>query len=109
MRVLILLFLHMQFYTNLKIHYKHWYINTILIFYIYFFLFSNSLFSKHVNSFLFYLVDSSIPKWSSSYSVEGDIFIPFAEVHEPFNAWYDSESSNSRIDYYNGNLLLYYC
>ncbi|CAI6376268.1 unnamed protein product [Macrosiphum euphorbiae] len=43
-----------------------------------------------------------VPKWSSSYSVEGDIVIPFAEVHEPFFAWYDSESNNSRIDYYNG-------
>lgn len=51
--------------------------------------------------------DTSIPKWSSSYSVEGDIFVPFAEVHEPFSAWYDSESSNSRIDYYNGMAKTY--
>jgi len=48
---------------------------------------------------------AGIPKWSSSYSVEGDIFIPFAEVHEPFSAWYDSDSNNSRIDYYHGKLL----
>lgn len=47
------------------------------------------------------------PQWSSYYYVEGDIFIPFAEVFEPFQAWYDSESSNSRIDYYNGNVILY--
>lgn len=45
------------------------------------------------------------PIWSSSYSVEGDIYVPFAEVVEPFEAWYDSDSSNSRIDYYNGNVL----
>ncbi|KAL4154437.1 hypothetical protein QTP88_000303 [Uroleucon formosanum] len=49
----------------------------------------------------------SVPKWSSSYSVEGDIFIPFAEVHEPFSAWYDSDSSNSRIDYYHGMAKTY--
>jgi len=48
-----------------------------------------------------------IPKWSSSYSVEGDIFIPFAEVHEPFSAWYDSDSGNSRIDYYQGMAKTY--
>jgi len=51
---------------------------------------------------------ASVPKWSSSYSVEGDIFIPFAEVHEPFSAWYDSDSSNSRIDYYQGKLFIFY-
>jgi len=51
---------------------------------------------------LFVFILASVPKWSSSYSVEGDIFIPFAEVHEPFSAWYDSDSSNSRIDYYHG-------
>lgn len=49
---------------------------------------------------------ASIPKWSSSHSVEGDIFIPFAEVHEPFSAWYDSDSGNSRIDYYQGKFLI---
>jgi len=51
---------------------------------------------------------AGVPKWSSSYSVEGDIFIPFAEVHEPFFAWYDSESNNSRIDYYNGKFLIFF-
>lgn len=57
-----------------------------------------------VVNFLFIHLDilAGVPKWSSSYSVEGDIFIPFAEVHEPFSAWYDSDSSNSRIDYYHG-------
>lgn len=53
----------------------------------------------------FYFIIDNPPKWSSYYYVEGDIFIPFAEVHEPFQAWYDLESSNSRIDYYSGNFI----
>ncbi|XP_025417805.1 digestive cysteine proteinase 1 [Sipha flava] len=47
------------------------------------------------------------PKWSSSYSVQGEIYVPYAEVKEPFDAWYDSDSKNSRIDYYNGMVKTY--
>ncbi|VVC24114.1 Hypothetical protein CINCED_3A023935 [Cinara cedri] len=46
--------------------------------------------------------NKSTVQWSSNYYIEGDIFVPFAEVHEPFKSWYDLESGSSRIDYYNG-------
>lgn len=46
------------------------------------------------------------PKWSSSYSLQGEISIPYAEVSEPFAAFFDDDSSNSRIEYYNGCFLI---
>jgi hypothetical protein len=36
------------------------------------------------------------------YSVAGVLSLPYAEIAEPFRAWYDSDQSASRIDYYNG-------
>lgn len=36
------------------------------------------------------------------YSVSGTLSLPYAEINEPFRAWYDSDKSASRIDYYNG-------
>ncbi|XP_050527447.1 digestive cysteine proteinase 1 [Daktulosphaira vitifoliae] len=57
--------------------------------------------------FVFAAISDVPPSWSSYYTLEADIFIPYAEVHEPFKAWYDSESSNSRIDYYNGMAKTY--
>ena len=40
------------------------------------------------------------PVWSSTYSVSGHLYIPFAEIREKFDAYYDEPSGNSRIDYY---------
>jgi hypothetical protein len=40
------------------------------------------------------------------YSVSGTLSLPYAEINEPFRAWYDSDQSASRIDYYNGELDL---
>jgi hypothetical protein len=37
-----------------------------------------------------------------TYSVSGIITLPFAEINEPFEAWYDETQFASRIDYYNG-------
>jgi hypothetical protein len=34
---------------------------------------------------------ATAPLWSDSYSVTGTIFIPFAEVEEPFSAWIDTQ------------------
>jgi len=42
--------------------------------------------------------------FSNKYIVKGVLFIPYAEIREPFYAWYDSDVGNSRIDYYGGNL-----
>ena len=36
------------------------------------------------------------------YSISGTIFLPYAEIEEPFRAWYDVDQSASRIDYYDG-------
>jgi len=42
------------------------------------------------------------PVWSTSYSVTGTLIIPFAEIEEPFSAWFDGQNGRSRIDYYGG-------
>nr|QOV03073.1 cathepsin L2 [Dysdercus peruvianus] len=42
------------------------------------------------------------PVFHSSYEVQGVLTIPYAELREPFHAWFDSESGRSRIDYYDG-------
>ena len=36
------------------------------------------------------------------YSVAGIISLPYAEIEEPFRAWYDEDQFASRIDYYDG-------
>lgn len=40
----------------------------------------------------------------STYSVNGIITLPYAEINEPFEAWYDESQSASRIDYYSGTV-----
>ncbi|KAL4708925.1 hypothetical protein ACJJTC_014953 [Scirpophaga incertulas] len=42
----------------------------------------------------------SPPAWSPVYTVKGLLTIPYAELHEPIYAWYDSKNGKSRIDYY---------
>merc|ERR1712165_198373 len=42
------------------------------------------------------------PVWSRTYSVEGTLSIPYAEIEEPFAAWADLDGGKSRIDYYDG-------
>ena len=44
----------------------------------------------------------SPPKWPDAYSVEGILRMPYAEIVEPFEAWFDGKNSRSRIDYYAG-------
>lgn len=50
---------------------------------------------------------SSPLKWDSTYSVKGVLYIPYADIEEPFEAWYDSNSYQSRIDYYGGTVKTY--
>lgn len=45
---------------------------------------------------------TSPPVWPTAYSAVGVISIPYAELTEPFHAWYDAQKGNSRIDYYDG-------
>jgi len=50
------------------------------------------------------------PTFSRTYTVKGTLYIPYAEIREPFYAWYDGNSGSSRIDYYGGiHLSLYLC
>lgn len=48
----------------------------------------------------------NVLEWSPVYSVDGDMFVPKINLHEPFNSWYDS-SVGSRIDFHNGNIILF--
>ncbi|KAL1501117.1 hypothetical protein ABEB36_006503 [Hypothenemus hampei] len=47
------------------------------------------------------------PVWSDIYSVKGVLFIPYAEIVEPFSAWYDQPNKQSRIDYYGDMVQTY--
>jgi hypothetical protein len=42
------------------------------------------------------------PDWSRTYTVEGMVSIPFAEIQEPFLAYADMANKKSRVDYYGG-------
>ncbi|XP_059099452.1 digestive cysteine proteinase 2-like [Tigriopus californicus] len=42
------------------------------------------------------------PHWPLAYQVMGTISIPFAEIEEPFAAFFDAQKGQSRIDYYGG-------
>jgi hypothetical protein len=49
----------------------------------------------------------SPPKWEALYTVKGTLFIPYAEIEEPFYGWYDQNTGRSRIDYYGGMVKTY--
>lgn len=53
------------------------------------------------------LVVECSPNWSPTYTVKGTLYIPYAELKEPFYAWYDETSGQSRIDYYGGMVKTY--
>lgn len=42
------------------------------------------------------------PTFSRAYTVKGTLYIPYAEIREPFYAWYSEKTGSSRIDYYGG-------
>ena len=44
------------------------------------------------------------PRWSTAYSVSGVLRLPYAEIVEPFQAWFDGQNGRSRIDYYGGKV-----
>lgn len=47
-----------------------------------------------------YVPKDEPPQWSPVYTVKGLLIIPYAELQEPFYAWYDGNNGKSRIDYY---------
>ncbi|CAH2097377.1 unnamed protein product [Euphydryas editha] len=60
-----------------------------------------------IGSTLGYVDKDSPPQWSSVYTVKGLLNIPYAELHEPFYAWFDSQNGKSRIDYYGAMVKTY--
>ncbi|CAG4983314.1 unnamed protein product [Parnassius apollo] len=54
-----------------------------------------------------YVDKQNPPQWNNVYTVKGLLNIPYAELHEPFYAWYDGKNGKSRIDYY-GNMVRTY-
>ena len=42
------------------------------------------------------------PKWPQKVYAEGYLVLPYAELSEPFTAYYDGPGKRSRIDYYGG-------
>nr|AAO60045.1 midgut cysteine proteinase 2 [Rhipicephalus appendiculatus] len=43
-----------------------------------------------------------LPDWGSFYKVKGVLYLPYAEIREPFTGYYDATQNTSRIDYYDG-------
>ncbi|XP_056019981.1 digestive cysteine proteinase 1-like [Ostrea edulis] len=46
------------------------------------------------------VLSDKAPTWADSYSVEGVLQLPYAELKEPFKAYYDISTNQSRVDYY---------
>lgn len=61
--------------------------------------------SFNYNQLIIFFLLGLKPTWVPGYSVEGKMIVPYSEVDEPFTAWYDMDSGNSRIDYHNGKFL----
>nr|XP_061838294.1 digestive cysteine proteinase 1-like [Nerophis lumbriciformis] len=49
----------------------------------------------------------SLPDFGPTYHVKGVISLPYAEIKEPFEAWFHLKAKSSRIDYYNGQVSTY--
>ncbi|XP_034401177.1 digestive cysteine proteinase 1-like [Cyclopterus lumpus] len=49
----------------------------------------------------------SPPTFGNSYHIKGLISLPYAEIKEPFEAWFDLAAESSRIDYYHGQVSTY--
>jgi len=49
----------------------------------------------------------SLPDFGKTYHVKGVINLPYAEIKEPFEAWFDLPLKSSRIDYYHGQVSTY--
>ena len=46
------------------------------------------------------------PQWGIRYQVSGTLRLPYAQIEEPFFAWYDATKNRSRVDFYGGKLIL---
>ncbi|XP_060113487.1 digestive cysteine proteinase 2-like [Heteronotia binoei] len=48
---------------------------------------------------------NAIPNFGNIYHVKGVINLPYAEIEEPFEAWYNLTGNKSRIEYYEGQVV----
>ena len=48
-------------------------------------------------------VGERAPGFGKTYMVQGVLRLPYAEIVEPFTAYYDATNNRSRTDYYGGN------
>eukprot|EP00062_Callorhinchus_milii_P009980 gi/632954830/ref/XP_007893169.1/ PREDICTED: digestive cysteine proteinase 1-like [Callorhinchus milii] len=46
-----------------------------------------------------------VPSFGDIYHVSGILSLPYAEIREPFEAWYNLSGRVSRIEYYNGQVV----
>ncbi|XP_036422410.1 digestive cysteine proteinase 1-like [Colossoma macropomum] len=53
------------------------------------------------------LAGRTLPDFGNMHHVKGVISLPYAEIKEPFEAWYDLEGKRSRIDYYHGQVCTF--
>ncbi|KAM4549673.1 digestive cysteine proteinase 1 isoform 1-T1 [Fundulus diaphanus] len=49
----------------------------------------------------------ALPDFGDTYHVKGVISLPYAEIVEPFEGWFDLPAKSSRIDYYHGQVSTY--
>ncbi|XP_065506708.1 counting factor associated protein D-like isoform X2 [Caloenas nicobarica] len=54
-----------------------------------------------------YVLSRPPPQFGSIYHVRGVINLPYAEIEEPFEAWYNQTGNKSRIQYYGGQVITY--
>ena len=52
---------------------------------------------------------AAVPQLPHEYHVTGTIYLPKADIVEPYEAWVDPDKGMSRIDYYNGKLASLVC
>ena len=65
---------------------------------------------SHIN---YFTTGNAIPTkydsvtWPTQYQASGYIQLPYPQITEPFQAYYDLKSNVSRVDYYNGTVKTY--
>uniref|UniRef100_A0A8C1RWJ7 Zgc:110239 n=1 Tax=Cyprinus carpio TaxID=7962 RepID=A0A8C1RWJ7_CYPCA len=46
----------------------------------------------------------TVPDFGKMYHVKGELSLPYSDLKEPFEAWYDLDGNRSRIDYHDGTV-----
>ncbi|XP_053254615.1 digestive cysteine proteinase 2-like [Podarcis raffonei] len=48
-----------------------------------------------------------LPRFGGAYHITGILKLPYAEIEEPFEAWFNETEGKSRIQYYHGQVITY--